>query len=213
MATKLVIPNGVKYISDEAIVGCQRMRSVEIPKSVKFIGDGNFVNSRHGVQSTCKNLTKITVDKNNKKYSSKSGVLYNKTKTVLIAYPAGNKTKSFTVPSSVKAIKKNAFAFAPYLAQIKLNSKLEEIGETAFTNCKKMKSITVPESVKKIGYCAFGRIYFSNEDSDGYSKIDGFTVYGKKGSAAEKFCKKIVFIRDYESDSDGISLPLDFKEV
>ena len=211
--TKLVIPSGVKYIGEDAVFRCQRLRSVSIPKSVSVIWEGNFVNSGTRVDGTCKKLTKITVNKNSKYYSSKGGVLYNKKKTELIAYPVGNKRKSFTVPSSVKTIKKDAFAFSPYLSEIKLNSSLERVGETAFKNCRRLKSVTIPESVKEIGYCAFGHCYYSDENEGGYHTEQDFTVYGKKGSEAERFCKEIVYITDYEDEGDFIAAPLKFTEV
>ena len=213
IADKLVIPEGVKYIGDCAITGCQRIRYVKIPKSVKKIGENNFVNYSHLTECTCKNLQKITVNKNNKKYSSKDGVLYNKNKTVLIAYPAGSKNKSFKLPSSVKTIKNNAFAFAPYLSEVKFNSKLVTIGDTVFTNCPKFKSVTVPESVKNIGFCAFGYRYWSDDNVGGYHNESSFTVYGKKGSAAEEYCNRIVYILDYEDESDYTASPITFKEV
>ena len=46
-------------------------------------------------------------------------------------------------------------------------------------------SVTIPSSVKTIGNKAFG--YY--ETMDEYKKIDGFTICGAKGSAAEKYAK------------------------
>ena len=44
-------------------------------------------------------LRSITVDTNNKNYSSDNGVLYNKDKTALICCPVKTKMTSFVIPS------------------------------------------------------------------------------------------------------------------
>ncbi|MGN1111644.1 MAG: hypothetical protein ACI4RP_00425, partial [Acutalibacteraceae bacterium] len=75
------------------------------------------------------------------------------------------------------------------------------IGERAFYDFSRIISITIPDSVTYIGNCAFG--YYSvihppvydpetGTSSKGYIevvKIDGFTVYGYTGTAAEQYAK------------------------
>jgi hypothetical protein len=56
-----------------------------------------------------RNLVEYVVDPNNPNYSSLDGVLYNKNKTKLIAYPYGKNELTFTVPSSVTEIDYYAF--------------------------------------------------------------------------------------------------------
>ena len=52
----------------------------------------------------CKKLTSIKVASGNKYFSSQYGVLFDKNKNTLIAYPGGKKGKAYTVPASVKVI-------------------------------------------------------------------------------------------------------------
>ncbi|MCR5208389.1 MAG: leucine-rich repeat domain-containing protein, partial [Eubacterium sp.] len=184
---KLTIPSGVKYIGEAAISGCQRLTKVSIPASVVSIGDNNFVNYTGYLATSCKRLKTVSVNKDNDFYASVNGVLYSKDKTELIAYPNDKAGESFTVPSGVKIIRHHAFAFANNLKELKLNAGLETVGAYACGNCK-LKSITIPESVSYVGRCAFGYDFFQDENTNGYFLIDGFKVYGKKGSAAETYC-------------------------
>ena len=64
--------------------------SVVIPNSVVTVGDNAF----DGASS----LTRITVVRGNSAYS---GVLFNRTKTTLINYPAGSASSSYAIPGSV----------------------------------------------------------------------------------------------------------------
>ena len=66
---------------------------------------------------------------------------------------------------------------------VTIPSSITNIGEFAFRGCTGLTSVTIPSTVTQIGNYAFGYIYSNN-----YSvKIDGFTVYGTKGTAAEKY--------------------------
>ena len=41
--TEIVIPEGVEEIEEDAFFGCSSLKSVSIPNSVTFIGDGAFM--------------------------------------------------------------------------------------------------------------------------------------------------------------------------
>ncbi|MCD7742357.1 MAG: leucine-rich repeat domain-containing protein [Ruminococcus sp.] len=94
----ITIPDSVTTIGKEAFVCCNNLKSVKIPASVTNIGACPF--------GSCRDLQKITVDSNNKYYSSLNGVLYNKAQTKLICCP-GAKT-SLTLPDTVTTIEEAA---------------------------------------------------------------------------------------------------------
>lgn len=94
-------------------------------------------------------LKAINVNKANKKYSSKDGVLYNKKKTELIYYPNGKTTKKYTMPSSVKTIAENALTDHPYLQTLVMSKKITKVYSVC-NNMKKLKSVTLPKKVKYI---------------------------------------------------------------
>ena len=126
---------------------------VVIPDSVTSIDSNPF--------DTCKNLTSIIVNPNNSIYSSQNGVLYNKTLTELVIFPAGI-SSSFVIPNSVKSIGYGAFSGCLSLTSITIPNSVTSIGGYAFHNCPSLISITIPSSVTSIGEYAFLYIFSSN---------------------------------------------------
>jgi len=141
------VPNTVTAIESSAFYNCVNLTGVTIPASVTNIGEGAF--------KGCGNLTAITVDALNTNFSSSSGVLFNKSQTVLLCYPAG-KTGSFGMPDSVTSIGNYAFYGCSGLTDINftINSQFVKIGDYAFEGCINL-DITIPPGVTRIGRGAF----------------------------------------------------------
>ena len=91
------VPAGTVKISETAFYE-HSLSSVAIPKSVTVIENVNDFNSFYSEK-----LKKITVDKSNKKYSSKNGVLFDKAQKTLLCFPPAV-TGTYTIPASVTAI-------------------------------------------------------------------------------------------------------------
>lgn len=142
------IPEGVESIGDEVFAICIALKSIEIPASVTHIGEAAFLQ--------CFSLSNITVDENNKVYSSDSaGALFDKNKTVLIQYPLGRKTAEYVAPNSVKKINDMAFFYAKYVQKVVLPEGLTSIGIASFYCCCSLGSIKLPESLTTIGEANF----------------------------------------------------------
>ena len=157
--TSIEIPSGVTSIGDMAFYYCSSLTSIEIPSSVTSIGDGAFFD--------CSSLTSITVDNANKKYSSdERGALFNKDKTTLIQYPAGNTSQSYEIPSSVTSIGDSAFYSCYNLTSIEIPSSVTSIGGSAFRDCSSLASIEIPSSVTSIGNHAFYDTGYYNNSSN-----------------------------------------------
>ena len=145
--TSMNIPSGVVSIGNGAFYSSEGLVSVTIPDSVTSIGIQAF--------EGCSNLTNITVAADNQSYSSLEGVLFNKNRTVLIRYPAGKTSASYTVPNGVICIDDNAFVGSFDLASITLPDSLNIINYAAFTYCTSLTDVIIPGSVTSIGEYAF----------------------------------------------------------
>jgi len=145
------IPDSVTSIGRFAFSGCTSLSKVDLPKKLTTIEAGTFrdctslesITIGRGVESlgdewiaSCRRLENITVSPENKTYSSVDGVLFNKDKSELSAYPIGNKRSSYTIPDGV-----------------------EKIGKKAFYGCRYIESLTIPVSVAEIEASALGNCY------------------------------------------------------
>ena len=99
-----------------------------------------------------------------------------------------NGSKTVTIPSTIDGyvsteIGQRAFENRSSFNAVTIPSSITSIGEFAFRGCTGLASVSIPNTVEKIGNCAFGYTYGSGH----YVKIDGFTIYGTKGTAAERY--------------------------
>ena len=196
--TTVSIPNSVTEIEYGAFNRCDNLSNVEIPDSVEAIGGFAFDNEGNDTRST-----------NTKWYDAQAdgdvyaGKVYYKYKGEA---PADTVV---TIKDGTKGIAGYAFYMQKNLKEVVIPDSVNNIGEVAFMGCESLKTVTIPESVKVIGREAFG--YLSSEKwGQGY-KVEGFTIRGVAGSAAEKYAKENGFTfeaikPDYikgDSDSDG----------
>ncbi|GHU93961.1 hypothetical protein FACS189479_06090 [Spirochaetia bacterium] len=144
--TTVTIPDSVTSIGDSAFGTCRGLTSVTIPNSVTHIGDGAF--------NVCSNLSAIQVNVSNWTYTAIDGVLFNKSGTVLMAYPAG-KGSTYTIPASVTSIGNRAFTGYSGLTTVTIPNSVTSIGNNAFTGCSGLTTVTIPDSVTSIGNSAF----------------------------------------------------------
>ncbi len=141
---KSVSMPSVSTISDMAFDNCSGLTSVFIPASCTSIGSSPF--------SRCKALEGIVVDYNNPNYTSKGGVLYDKSLNTLIVCPNG--LSSVDILPSVTMISDGAF-YDGCLTSIVIPQSVKTIGDGAFQVCTALTSVDIPASVTTIGDRAF----------------------------------------------------------
>lgn len=138
--TSIVIPNSVTNIGANAFWVCQSLNTVKIPDSVVTIGSSAF--------GGCKNLRAFYG-----KYASSDNkcLIINGVLNSFAPYWL----PSYTIPSSVTAIGKDAFSGSALLASVTIPHSVTSIGESAFWGCLSLTSVVIPSSVTTIGTWAF----------------------------------------------------------
>lgn len=79
-------------------------------------------------------LTDFEVGENNKFFSSKDGILYNKDGTCLVRYPIGRSQTSFRVPDGVQQLRAHAFFGTKSITQITLSDSVRDTGDLYYGN-------------------------------------------------------------------------------
>ena len=143
----IVLPDRLTSIGGCAFDGCSSLKSIVLPDSLSSIGEEVFTG--------CNGLESITVSTENRAFSSKDGVLFNKNMTTLVAYPAGRPHSSYVVPDSVTLIGSYAFEGCTTLTSVVITDAHTSIGSGAFYKCTSLRNIVLPYGLSSIGYSAF----------------------------------------------------------
>ena len=144
---KIKFPEKLEKIGSFSFSGCEGLRNIKIPKNVSFIGGAAF--------SGCYNVAKFEIDELNPYFSIIDGVLFNKNKTKLIAFPCGYKNNHYSVPDGVTIIGDGSF-LASKIVIITFPRSLQVIEGWAFRFCENLTFLHIPNSVTEIGESAFG---------------------------------------------------------
>lgn len=126
----------------KAFNSCSNLTGITIPEGITRVEYGAF--------SYCSNLTNIRVAQGNKKYTSVDGVLFTIDMSSIVAYPAGKKEETYTIPNTVTNIGGGAFHSCSSLTNITIPNTVTNIGERAFTRCKSLTKIVIPKGVTTI---------------------------------------------------------------
>lgn len=153
------LPSIVTKIGDKAFESANSMTRLVLNETVSEVGSIPFL--------YCTSLQEISVPEGNPHFTAVDGVLYNKDKTRLIAYPAGKNETSYEILATAQSIQEGALTACPKLLGVtvaKGNSSLVAqdgalytAGKhtllyypTGFRTDKKGEEITLAEEVVKI---------------------------------------------------------------
>jgi hypothetical protein len=128
--------NGILFSKDGktlvAYPAGRRAATYIIPAGVSSIGNWAFYG--------CDSLSAIEVDAGNAQYRSVNGILFSKDGKTLVAYPAGRKAATYTIPAGVTSIGTSAFSWCSRLTSVSIPTSVTSIGNNAFYRCDKLSS-------------------------------------------------------------------------
>jgi hypothetical protein len=145
--TSVSLPTDLTFLGDEAFLYCTGLTSASLPASLTYFGVGVF--------QYCTGLQSINTISGSLYFESSEGVLYNKSRTLLVCYPTG-KSGPFTCPSGVVSIRETAFSGCMGLTSVFLPAGLTSIGSGAFSSCGALSSVSLPTTLTSIGNNTFG---------------------------------------------------------
>jgi hypothetical protein len=168
LAGSYTVPNSVTNIQVNAFQYCVSLTNITIPNGVVIIGDGSFqMTSLSSVMipasvtyigtiafNSCSKLTNISVDPNNPLYSSRNGVLFDKSQSTLLQYPGGL-AGSYTIPDGVTNIGDSSFANCNYLTTLTVPGSVVSIDTTGVYNCPSLTAVYFEGNTPSLGSLAF----------------------------------------------------------
>ena len=192
--TSITIPDSVTSIGELAFYFCTNLASITIPNSVTSIGYDAFYDTAW-YDNQLDGLVyagKVAYTYKGEMPENTSLIIKDGTKSIGdYAFENCGSLTRVTIPDSVTSIGNYAFYYCRNLSSITIPDSVTSIGDYAFLNCTSLTSITIPNSVTSIGWGAFG--YYTTPPGEGGMAalpIENFTIYGYKGTAAEKYANE-----------------------
>ena len=177
---ELYLPKSLTALEDYSLAILYLVKSLEIPETVEYVGDGAFFGWRSLEKVKIpQKLKKITtemfgmcddlkiVEKHNEIDEVGHSAFYDCGKLKKFDFTGVKKIgvyafynckslKEVILPDTVTEIDECAFESCSGLKKITLSNNIEKIGEYTFWGCKSLTSVEIPKSVKFIGKYAFG---------------------------------------------------------
>ncbi|KAL3892611.1 MAG: hypothetical protein SGPRY_014963 [Prymnesium sp.] len=127
--SSLSIPRGALSIGERTFVGCQSLKSITLPDSVKFIHKASFKN--------CRNLSSLSMGEFVASIGDES-------------FMNCCSLTSVVIPNGVETIGAGAFQGCTNLAWLKFGNRVRVIAAEAFEACTALREVAIPDSVEDI---------------------------------------------------------------
>ena len=168
---KLIIPNNITSIGENALRFTDTLHYLSIPGSVKKIGDYAFYDCGLWKLSLSEGIVEIG-DSAFRKCDHLSGEV--------------------KIPNSVKKIGKNAFSGCESLNKISIGNGIKIIEDETFFSCLELESVIIPNSVVSIGDEAFQWCGFKSIEIPNSVTTIGFKAFDSEGLKSIYFIGKTI---------------------
>ncbi|MDD3400267.1 MAG: leucine-rich repeat protein [Eubacteriales bacterium] len=148
--SELTIPDNVVTLNEEAFGGCTALHEVYIGSGLSCIGDGNLFDAFY----QCLSLENIFVSEQNATYKDIDGILFDKSGSTLIIYPRAREG-SYTVPSHVTTLRRNAFFYCMKLTELTIPSTVTAIEGGSIYNCESLERLYLYADIQTLPMSSF----------------------------------------------------------
>ncbi len=142
--TEVIIPEGVKTLSQWTFSYCENLKNISLPDSIEEIGQPPILQ--------CYNMLSISISPNHPIYAFSNRALINKKNMQMIM--ACGMGETYEVSWGITEILEDAFC-SREVKKIILPDSVQKIGMCAFTGAANLKEVFIPEGVKEIQNQAF----------------------------------------------------------
>lgn len=169
--SRLVIPNNIKTINNNAFKNCTALQSIEIGSGVTDVNDTVF--------EGCTALRYIYVDNANSEIKSVDDVLLSANGVKLLLYAKAKTETEYIIPNTVRTIYPKAFENCDNLTYVVIPSGVTALQESTFKDSQNLSRISIPASVTIISNNAFSGclslsdVYYSGTKSQWEDVIIG----------------------------------------
>lgn len=187
----------VREIGASAFEGCTSLKSMMLGDGVNSIGPLAFRNCSGmrsiylggtdsigiGSFSGCTSLKEVSISSQNTNFKSDNGILYSKSGEKLVFCPQGISGREKIGENTVE-IGDYAFSGCKKLTGVAFPESVSKIGTGSFLSCTDLMTITLPSNIDKVGCLSLGYYFDENQ----LKNASYLSVYGKAESAAELYC-------------------------
>ncbi len=211
ISDNVIVSPGTTCIADHAFEDCDKVVTVDLPDSLKYVGNRAFRDcdklknvsfgryfKKIGLEAfdECASVSKFSVPPVNEHFSVVSGILYSKDQSVLYKCPVDYEG-AVVMSEYVTTICSYAFRNCKKIDSVIVPEQCEFIGKYAFAGCSSLANLILPVETQIIGEYSFS-------DCDAIEKVAAVGKLSYIGKYAFEGCDNLK-----EVDLDCFVLKLD----
>ena len=155
---KLNIPEGVRYIGSNILVGCNYIKEITIPNSVENLKEGTFGCKVFKIKHYTEDGIDYLGNESNhhllllsaRNYEGDSFKVLDETKIIYCEAFQGKAIKSIEMNDNVITLGYGCFASCEQLESVRLSNKIKRLYEGTFAKCRNLKDINLPTSLERV---------------------------------------------------------------